>query len=274
MKRITRLIAINFTLIVLTTSCKKELPNKYEIFEGQTKQNDLPQDADSSIVYFDNTLLIDTSNYILESTPEMLEEGVFTFSSTDSIGMNIKVGDVFLYQGNGGYLREVTSISKSKRDFTIKTKSSTLSKFFEEANLSFQDAKTSVSFPMNDYKIYENGSEHIAISGELAFETGFDWKLDYDDGLKYLKFKTTDAQMSLNGTIAYELSSGFDLNNEKVIFSKKKTSFIPVYGIPLIPVVTTFELVAKLEGSLASSLKSSVNTNFSTPLEQGYSILW
>lgn len=268
MSKITKQLAVVFALIVFTTSCKKELPNKYELYEGQTEQNVLPQDNDTSIVYNDNTLLIDTVNYVLESTPEMLADGVFLFSSPDSIGMNVKIGDVFLYQGDGGHLREVVSIKRGKRSLTLETKQGTLAKLFSSASLTMEDSKAIVNFPMDDFKIYENGNEFISISGDVNFESGYTWDLIYDDGLKKFDFGTKDAKMSVTGNINYELSSGFEFNQEKVLFSVTKKIWLRVYGIPIIPVYVTNDIVAKVEASIETSLKTSVTTNFSTPLDQ------
>jgi hypothetical protein len=268
MRTKSRIIAAVLTLFAFATSCKKELPNQYEIFEGQTKQNELPQDNDSSIVYAENTLLIDTTNYVLESTPEMIEEGIFLFSSADSIGMNIKVGDVFLYQGDGGHLREVVSINKGKRSVTIETKQGTLAKLFSSASLTMEDSKAVVNFPMEDFKIYENGPEVISISGDINFESGYLWDLEYNDGLKKFEFGTKEAKMSVTGNLNYQLSKGFELNKEKVLFSVTKKVWLRVYGIPIIPVYVTNDIVAKIEANLETSLKSSVTSNFNTPLDQ------
>jgi hypothetical protein len=171
MRTKSRIIVAVLTLFAFATSCKKELPNQYEIYEGQTKQNELPKD-DPDITYRETSLLIDTVNYSLESTEEQLASGIYEFTTIhDSVGLSAKVGDVFLYQGGEGHLRKIVSIKKGKRNFIIETIQASMAEFFLSL-VGEQDLEaTTYSFPLNT-TLYEKGPEIITVAGNLELTTG------------------------------------------------------------------------------------------------------
>ncbi len=263
MKQISRITAVFLFVTVLFASCRKEMPEKYENFEGQTVQNQLPKD-DPEASYQENAVFMDSVFYELQSTDQQIQDGLFIFNSHDSIGLDIQVGDVFMYTGNGGYLREVVSIKRGKRGFILETIQASLAGYFKKNTLKEVMGSLVYDFSL-DETLYEDGPESIKVSGNLNFTTGFDWDIRYDNGLNYFKFMTDQASLKSDLKLDYEFTVGETyIDEEKTLASKGK--FTPIAGIPFI---TTISLVARVKSSVDAELKSSASGSMNSSPQFG-----
>ncbi|MBO6515710.1 MAG: hypothetical protein JJ975_04080 [Bacteroidia bacterium] len=250
------------SMILFLTCCKKDLPNKYSVYEGQTTQNVLSNDANT--VYQENAFLIDSVHYNLESSQEQIDIGTFIFSAHDSIGMDVEIGDVFMYTGNGGYLRKVTGVKLGKRGFTLETVQASLAEFFLKRTIQEVSDPIKYDFSVNS-TLYSEGPESIKVSGNVSLSSGFNWDLVFDNGLKYLKYETNAASLTSSLKLDYALEVGETyVDFEKTIATRSK--FTPVAGIPFI---TTIKLVARVKSTVEAELKSSASGSMNTAVQLG-----
>lgn len=238
-----------------------------------------------------NVHVIDSSKLNLTSDSAMLSQGIYQFTSADTIPL-ISIDDIIVGPTNEGYLRKVTGVTYFNRySFTslfsvlLTTVQANLEDVFKKGKFNFDlqvdnsmqgSPGNALSYNFPATTLYQNGPLSIILNnGNITLDPN--WHFDFDfanSTLKHFEVSCRNAGLSSNFQVTVAASQAVTLANQEVSlkhFSKSFTKLVPVvYGIPVpVVVVIDIDLVCKYSADINGSISKSFVFNSTNTLDLG-----
>jgi hypothetical protein len=271
-------------------TCKMVLWTAFLLLAGCRKSDH--SSANTRLALRPNVHIIDSTKISLLSDSTSLSQGIYEYAADTALS-SINTGDIIVGATNGGYIREIVSISNGSNEITFQTSQGTMEDVFLQGTFGFSFDTDSLVSTNSPFGYEEAHPKEITCSGcsrKTTQGTGYNFNLGqtsiYQNGPLSISLKNASIQLSptwqfsfgfgLSGISAFDmecknamLDANFDLNvscsqavnlvNQTFELgnsSRTITYTVPIDGIP-VPVVVVMNL--KLICSFSLNAGATIN---------------
>jgi uncharacterized protein (TIGR02145 family) len=266
MKKILPLL-ISF-IFVFFNSCSNDNPTNSS---SPTSPPNHPPTTSEGIEFQDNTVVFtgDETSKISSVTSNTI-----SFSSTDNVIDNLKVGDVIVAgisdKTPNGILRKITGMSKKNGSESVSfvTEIAQLAELIKSGTITFNNNLFSSNQSLNKL-LYEDQYNGINLSGTFNESANLSGFLKFQNSvsveLKFIFSGKADLNLTANLTKSF--------NNTYEIYQQPLPA-VAIWGDPPIIITPTLHIYAKLDGSINGNLTTNATDNFSTGVSLDYNGAW